>query len=320
MQSFHPASAGVVLVLSLSLHANAVAQQLHLAPRHAPGDVYDLALSTSTETEAASRGPESRSFEERVTLRYEARVSVLEVDPAGRSVRERHDGVRLSFERPDGSGSLFRNGTRFDVERPEGGAPRLSANGERLDLAVERVVAPLLERQFEHSLGPALLDPGRPVSVGETWELSESVARRLLRESGLRAVEFDGAPSATLAPHPDDERSVQLRYSLPVSWCESESVPANTLTGKSSAILEGRIDLSSAAAGRPVRHVSELRLRMKGVVSKPGVARPFRWRLERSEQADQRVAWISSRAFEDDLAAHPAPAASSPAAPVRSGR
>jgi hypothetical protein len=290
--SIRAALAALVLVLA----DGAVAREIALTPDHRPGETYDLSIETTTRTEAEARRSGGGSFEERVRLVYRARVEVLEVGPDGRPTRERHEGVRLSYQRPDGAGSLFPTGTRFEVRRDADGRVRLFEGDARLAPGIEAAVAPLLERQLEHTLAPELLRPGRPVSMGERWELSERVARRLLRDAGLRSVDFDGPPTAMLVPHESDAGLVSIRYRIPIARCEVDDAPENLRTSRSSARLEGRIDLTADADARPVAHVSSFELELAGSVRAGGAARPFPWHLARVERAEQRVERLAAAA------------------------
>jgi len=297
---------GLVLAAGLWLAGDARAQELRLAPRWQPGDAYTLSLHDTTETEASARRREALS--ERVELAYRADVEVLEVDAAGRPVREWHERVRLTAERPDGEATLFAGDASFEVRRDGRGGVRLFAVDGPVARGVERVVAPLLESHLAHGLVPALLDPGRPVGPGDRWEIPEAVARRLLRASDVRAVEVDGAPTATLRPDPDDPGLVSVHYRIPVARAEADAMPENLHTSRSSAVVEGRIDL--AAAG-PVAHESTLLFTMDGVVRKPGVAAPFPWSLERSERTVERLGRVR-RVADHAASSTPPPAAPAP--------
>lgn len=271
----------------------AAAQELVLRPQYLPGDVYRLALTKQTVTDAASRSHDGRSFEEDVELAYSARVEVLEVDSDGQPVRERHERVRLTFERPDGSGSLFRKGTRYEVRRGEGGSVALFVRGARVDREIERVVAPILEGQFEHGPGPALVDPGRPVGVGDRWELSEGRARDLLRREGWRAISFGGAPTATLERHPTEPRVARLVYRIPLDWVEPVRSAPNAETSKSGGIFQGTVDLPPDPHGRPLAHASSLETDVSGLIQRHGVTRNVPWRLSQSKRFGQSVESIA---------------------------
>jgi len=275
-------------------------QELVLEPTYRPGDAYALSLETHSRTHAASRSGTVRDFEDDVTLAYEATVRVLEVDARGRPVRERHEDVRLDFERPDGSGSLFRNGTSYEVRHADG-ALQVFAGGRRADREVETVVVGLLGQRFEDTLGPRLLAPGRPVGVGDSWGLDRGLARRFLAGQGLRVLALGAAPRATLVRRPGPDGSeVVLRYRIPVAWSEPDAMPPNTRTAESEAELEGEIVLSADPHGRPLRHRSSLAIRMDGVVDPPGPSDAFPWHLESAKRSDQRTRRLARAAPEGD--------------------
>lgn len=275
----------VALLLALAASAGAsdtTAGRLALAPRYAPGDAYELSLTTDTETASAASG--ARGFAETVRIAYRANVVVLEVDGDGRPVRERHDAVRLDCERPEGCGSLFRPGAGFEVRRSRNGALELHQGGRRLDRALEKVVTDLLATRLEHTPLPALLDPGRPIAAGESWTLDRGLAKRLLRERGLRVVDFGDEPATARLEGDGDAR--RLRYRIPVAWLELARMPADARTAGSRAILEG--ELALAPDGRARGHDARLTLEMTGVLVKSGVAAPRAWRLATAQSIAQR--------------------------------
>ena len=185
--------AALVAILVLSVAGVASAEEIALKPRYQPGDSYVLSLQTTTQTAVRSKSARRKPFDEDVQLEYGARVVVLEIDAHGRPVRERHEEVRLAFARPGEAGSLFAEHAVFEVRRGGDGEIRLFANEKRVERAVEKIVADLLASQFEYSLGPVLFDPGHPVAIGESWELDRSVARRFLRDRGMRRRRVRGA-------------------------------------------------------------------------------------------------------------------------------
>lgn len=265
--------------------APALAADLALQPRYRAGDSYSLSLRADRDTDASWRSRTRSSFEESLRLDYTATVVVLEADEAGRPLRERHENVRLSATRPDGSASLFRDGARLEVRR-DGDDVQVFAGDERLDRKTETIVTSLLETQFERGVGPALFDPGRAVEVGESWALDPSLARRFLREHGVRAVKLDGAPTATLAAS-GAEGELVIRYAIPVAWFEADGLPAHARATASDARLEGEIPL--AADGGVTGHEAKLALHMNGVVHAPGFAYATPWRFTSARQSDERT-------------------------------
>jgi hypothetical protein len=111
----------------------------------------------------------------------------------------------------------------------------------------------------------------------------------MLREGGLRAVDFDGPLTATLRRHASDDRLVSIHYRIPIASCVVGDAPANLRTSRSSVRIEGRVDLTADAAARPVAHASTLDLELAGSVRTNGAARPHPWRLARVERAVQRI-------------------------------
>jgi hypothetical protein len=263
----------------------AAAEPLTLTPRFQPGDARTLSLSTTTDTASLSGATEGRRSSEAVRLTYHATVTVLEVDEDGRPRRERHEHVQLAYERPEGSGSLFQPGASFEARRGKRGGWQLFAGERRLDRRVEQVATALLESQLEHTLLPALLDPGRPVTAGETWELDRRLAKRLLKERGLRVIEFGAPATATLLGETDGPR--RLAYRIPVEWVELTRMPPDTRTAASVASLEGEIALG--ADGRALGHTANLAVRMNGALVKTGVSTAVPWRLESSRLTAQRT-------------------------------
>lgn len=120
---------------------------------------------------------------------------------------------------------------------------------------------------------------------GETWELDPRLARRLLKERGLRVIEFGVPATATLLAEPDGPR--RLVYRIPVEWVEFTRMPPDTRTAGSAASLEGEIALDPE--GRALGHTASLAVRMNGALVKTGVATAVPWRLESSRLTAQRT-------------------------------
>jgi len=281
--------AAFAAILFFWVARGAAAEELVLKPRYQAGDCYALSLHTTTQTAVRSKGARRKSFDEDVQLEYGARVVVLEVDANGQPVRERHEDVRLAFVRPGESGALFKEHAAFEVRRAEGGDVQLFANEKRIPRAVEKVVVDLLASQFEYSLGPALFDPGRPVAIGESWELDQSIARRFLRDRGVRVVDFDGPATATLEQQAGDdgEPALGIRYRIAVGRWQPDEVHPNSLTAASEGHVEGEIRLAAGPHEQPLRHVSNLVMSVNGVVTASRVADPVTWRLEMSRSTEQ---------------------------------
>ena len=193
--------------------ASAAPDEVVLRPRYQVGDRYALALSTETKTRVEARGTARNKFREQVELRYAAQVEVLATDDAGSPVRERHENVDLTYLRPEGTQSLFAKGASFELTRRTDGTVEIRFRGERVEAKIEKIVGDLLAHQSEYAIA-ALLDPGRPVAVGERWELDPERVREFLRARGIRAVELDGGATAELGAGEGDQ--LALRYRIPI--------------------------------------------------------------------------------------------------------
>lgn len=280
--------ASVLGTLALAGASQAQAAEVDLAPRHRSGDSYALSLRAGRDTDASWKGRERNAFAEQVQLDYTATVVVLEVDAVGRVIRERHDGVRLTATRPDGSASLFRDGASFELRRDDNDL-QVFAGEERIDRKTEKLVAGLLATRFEHGTGPALFDPGRPVEIGESWPLDPTLARRFLRERGVRVVALEGPPTATLerVAGADGQDALVIRYAIPVARFEADELPAHARSTKSEALIEGEIPLAGEAGASG--HAMRLALTMNGVVQAPGFAYATPWRFESARRSDERT-------------------------------
>jgi hypothetical protein len=263
----------------------ASAEEILLRPRYQPGDAYVLSLSALKNSELLPRTAGKRQpFREDVHLRYEANVVVLETDAAGIPVRERHQDVVLSYVRPDSSGSLFDH-TAFEVRR-QNGSVQLFVNGERADRQVERVISELLADQFEYGIG-ALVDPGRPVAVGETWTIDRERVQKFLNARGVEKARLDGDAHASLERN--DDGPYVLRYEVPIASFEPTRMPANRRTAHSGGELEGEVQLEPGALHTPLMHSSRLALHMNGSIQTYGLAHPMPWSFRSSESLDQHT-------------------------------
>jgi hypothetical protein len=274
------------LSLLFALSVPAQAEEVRLQRRHHVGDSYALSLRTTTQS--ALRAQSRKLQAEDVQLTYTATVEVLETDAAGRPVRERHGAAQLRFERPGESGALLRDGAVFDVRRTEAGDVQIFAKDGRVERKIEKLVGDVLATQFEYTLAPALLEPGRPVEIGETWELDRKVARRLLRAHDVRIVDFAGPATATLAHADDDDANARvIRYRIPIARWEPGTLPDNARTAESDAQVEGEIRLSADPDAAPLKHRSKLVSSLHGVLTASGVAAPVPWSLESASASEQ---------------------------------
>lgn len=265
-------------------------EEIALRLRFEKGDHYRLALSAITDTAVYGKPGGQRSHTEAVKLDYRANVLVLEVDEEGTPTRERHDSVRLGFERPDESGQLFGSGTSYDVRRGAGSEVRLFAGGQRVERRVEQIVADLLVDQFEYGPTPTLVDPGRAVQVGETWTLDPDRARELLRRSGLRVLEMGERATATLRQAgppegggPGTDTDLLIEYSVPASWVRLNRMPEGARAAESEALLSGEIRVGTGHEAM-VAHTSHLRFQLAGVAGRAGAHLNVPWRVESSKR------------------------------------
>ncbi|MDJ0787643.1 MAG: hypothetical protein QNK05_12610 [Myxococcota bacterium] len=286
-----PVPTCVLIAVAVALCAmSGTAEEIHLRPDFAPGDSYQLNLSAITDTAAFSQRGDRNSYSEAVKLDYRARVLVLSVDARGFPTRERHHDVRLGFVRPDESGQLFGSGTSFEVRRTDGGGIGVFANGRRIERGVEKVVVNLLKDQFELGGAPALIEPGRPVALGEQWELDRERAKRLLQAGGVRVVEMGGPATAELRladPPRDGEPGTDsdwvVRYRIPADWVRLSEMPEGSRASSSEAVLEGEIRLTPGRSTL-VSHSSHLRMKMAGVAGQGGSHLNVPWRLETTKR------------------------------------
>jgi len=256
------------------------AENLCLRPRYRAGDSYSLSLTVTTKTEASSRGSTAEHVDEDVRLVYRASVLVLEVDANEFPVREQHQRASLTFERTGESGSLFQEGTSFEVRRSDG--IRLILGDERFESRLEKTVAGMLEKQFEYTLEPAFLDPGRSVEIGESWTPDASLARRFLLSRGLRVTEFGEGATVTLQRRTRDDGTSELLvdYSVPISRFTLPQMPPQAEASSSEALLTGQVVLPSIPRQAPTAAVSNLTLSLNGLSRGPSQSVP--WTLRRS--------------------------------------
>jgi hypothetical protein len=262
----------------------ATAEEIALRPRHQVGDRYALSLSLDTTTRAGARRAEHNSFREDVELHYAAQVEVLETDAAGIPVRERHEGAELTSERPEGKRELFVKGAVFDLARRGDGSVEIQFRGERAAPAIEKIVGDLLAHQSEYALA-ALLDPGRPLSVGDRWELDPVRVGEFLRARGIRDAVLDEPATAVLAT--GDRDALALRYRIPIREFALAELPEGATAQRSKASLEGEVQLDSGGFHRARAHSSRLQVAIDGSLRKVGNAAAGRWRLRRSQSVAQ---------------------------------
>lgn len=281
-------------LLATLLAFPAVAEEVALQARMTPGAAYRLSLAVVTDTEAFSKGGSGETYEEKVRLQYRADVTVLDVDAQGRPTRERHDHASLTFERPGESGSLFKENVSLGVERRND--IEVSLAGKRVAPELEKVLSDVLEKQFEFTLEPALLDPGRSVEVGESWAPDESLARRFLQSRGVRVAAFgeDAVVKLVRETREDGQSALVVDYRIPISRFALTRMPAHTEASRSEALLAGRIELAREPGRPPVSARSNLTLSLNGTSRTPAQSMP--WGVRSSVTVEK------SHAPKDDLA------------------
>jgi hypothetical protein len=242
-----------------------------------------------TRIDGTAPGVDGSSRAVDVRLHYRARVTVLDVDSDGHPVREFHQDVSLTFERPDESGSMFKSGTAFEVRRIEG--IEIHVGRDRLPAAAEKVVVDVLAKQFDHTLEPALLAPGTGVELGDTWRPDASLARRFLLSRGIRVLELGDDPSVTMRGPAGAElesgSGPVIEYRIPIERFELREMPRGAEVSSSSAVLEGRVHLSAYPDRLPVSSQSQLTMTLNGTSSVSTKTHP--WGLRSSERVERRT-------------------------------
>jgi hypothetical protein len=264
----------------------AAADEVALRPGYRAGDRYALQLATKTNTRVDARGAASNAFKEDVELRYSAQVEVLETDAAGAPLRERHENVDFTSVRPDGTKSLFTPGATFELARRSDGTVQITFHGERVSAKIEQVVGDLLAHQSEYAIA-ALLDPGRPVAVGERWDLAPEHVQGFLHTRGIQSAKLDGAATAKLEP--GEGGRLAIRYRIPIKKFVLPDLPAGTTHTESEGSLQGEVQLDGQGLHRALAHSSSLELEIAGAIHQPGTARTTAWTLARSQSVDQHT-------------------------------
>jgi hypothetical protein len=279
-------AAAVAAAALIAPAAIATAEEVVLRPGYQVGDRYGLDLTTETKTRVDARGARSDSFREDVELHYSAQVEVLATDPSGAPVRERHADVVLRYVRPGDEKSLFKEGAAFELSRHSDGSVEIRVDGARMNAKVEKIVGDLLAHQTEYALS-ALLDPGRPVTVGERWELEPDRVRSFLVSRGIRDIELDGPATAELGAGKGDR--LALRYRIPIRAFALPDLPEGTDRMDSEGRLTGELELAAGGLHRVRTQSSSLALEIDGRLQTAGAPHPARWNLRRSQSVDQQT-------------------------------
>jgi hypothetical protein len=294
---FHPSLAFAAALVLLTAGVGST-EEIALVPLYRPGDSYLLNLGATTETDASSGGSVNKRFHKQVQVDYEATVVILEVDGKGRPVRERHEDVSMLVQSPRGSGPVFEEGTSFEVHRGDGEITVFFGN-RRADPKREKAIVQVLETQFEHTLEPSLLDPGRPVAVGETWELDRSLVRKLLWQRGVPVVQLGEPATATLLRRmgDGDKSALEIDYRIPIAWLNVRRMLPDAVAGESEGLLEGTIRLASLPDRTPVSRKSSLAVTVNGVTTTFGQvnARPYPWSVRSLKTAKQTAAKVGTK-------------------------
>ncbi len=264
-------------------------EELQLAPSYRAGDAYQLVLRSSSNTRASSRGRFGRHFRDDVRLEYRARVIVLDTR-GGLPVLEHHEQVELRFERPGDSGSLFREGTAFDVYRDEQGEVEIRIGSHRAP-EIEQVVAELLEGQLEQSVAARLFQPRRGVAMDEPWPLDPGLLGLFLREQGIESFELGGEATAVLRRvAAEDFSGHAIDYRIPLDCVETGGMPEDSMPSEdSTAELRGSILVPEDPTQRPIVFSSGAELRVSGASVTGNVVYTQPWSVVRSQRSDQQL-------------------------------
>lgn len=279
----------LALLIGVLVHVpgDARPDALNLRPARQPGDAYRLSVQVDTRNEASTGGGAESAFGEEVVLDYRADVLIRALDRHGRVVREHHQDVSLSFERPHESGSLFKEGVGFEVRRESD--LRLFVDERRVDRRIEQVVAEVLDRQFEYSLESAMIVPPENAEVGDSWPLDRSLTRRFLLSHGVEPLDLEVGGTARLLREPDPGRPgahlLAIVYEVPEFQFRPREMPerASVLTSRGS--LEGRVLIAPGSSPGPVSARSSLALEVQGETTQRGTTAEDEtrtpWSLER---------------------------------------
>jgi hypothetical protein len=297
MRICFPTLLSVGAILALAVAATAPAEEIAFLPKYQPGDSYVLTLGATSETDASSGGSVSKRFHEMLQMDYEATVVILEVDGEGRPIRERHQDVSMVVRSTQGSGPVFEGDLTLEVHRHHGKV-RVFCDGCRTNPNKEKAIVRILETQFEHTLEPSLLDPRRPVAVGESWELDRSLAGELLRRRGVRVAAFGEPATATLVRRAGDDGSVGLEvdYRIPISWVNVSELFPSAFAGETDGLLQGRVRFAPALDRVPISRTSTLTLDVDGAVTTSAeiATRPYPWSVHSSRVAEQSAAKVGT--------------------------
>lgn len=288
---------GLIVALPASLAATARAEEhrIELRPRFQTGDRYLLSLSTGTRTAAVSGSSSNRSFQQELRHEYHASVTILETDGAGRATRERHDGAQLLVVRKGESGQVLPPGTSLEVRREADGDLEVRIGDRRPEKPLRGMLSEILATQLEYSQAASLLDPGRPVRLGESWALDPKRTRRLLRSHGVKVLRTSVPATARLVQEPlpgtagdAEPGGLAIDYDIPVDWCELVEMPANARAGHTELRVQGRIRLWNQPVLHPATHTSNLALRLDGSIV-TALAAPSPWHLSHAQLTDQQI-------------------------------
>lgn len=260
---------------------------------------YQLALASSDAHVARRAGSRAPGAGDRVDLRYDALVTVLELAPDGRPLRERHTGAQLVALRPaDGeaaAAALFAPGTELEVRYAAGDAQVFVA-GERLHRGAERVLSDLLASRtaapaLEQLLGDTL-ERAAQQQPGDGWALDPEACKRFLHARGLRAIEIGDHASARRLPSTGgaSDETLRLHFAIPVRWHDPGVEAANLAVGGTEAVFEGTLN---APARGPVTLHTTWRATSAGTTYGERSPNRQRWTLQQRRSVTQTVLDLS---------------------------
>jgi Flp pilus assembly CpaE family ATPase len=139
-----------------------------------------------------------------------------------------------------------------------------------------------------------LLDPGRRVALGESWQLDRSLSRRYLRDQGVRVMKL-GAPGTATLREADgaEDAAYVIEYSIPVEWFVLDRMPPGARASETTARFEGEIRLP-ATPGASIAHTSRLELAMDGIAGDVGAAHIVTWHVKSLKISSQRSVRVES--------------------------
>lgn len=188
MSIFRQFTIVIILVVCPTLHAFGTTYSIDFVPKYRVQETYQQTTTVQAETQSTvtKNGVAIQESDNVITITSQADITVLETDPSGSPsiMQVRIERLHMDAGEGDGKQEVFPQGTFITVSHDKEFGPQFSINGKNIEQPEHGILITLFSVK-----DPSLPDentafgPGRPVNVGETWNVNIPAVRKMLEKN-----------------------------------------------------------------------------------------------------------------------------------------